>query len=43
VPFDALAPDPDDQDIASGRYQFVIDRVRPDQIREIDGKRVTHP
>jgi RNA:NAD 2'-phosphotransferase (TPT1/KptA family) len=37
VPYDALAPDPDDADIRSGRYQFVIDHVPPETIREVDG------
>ena len=39
VPWDDLEPDPDDADIASGRYQFVIDRVPPGAILEVDGKR----
>jgi hypothetical protein len=41
VDWDDLASDPDDQDIPSGRYQFVIDRVAPSQIMEIDGVRRT--
>lgn len=39
VDYDALAPDPDDEDIASGRYQFVVDHVPPEAIREVDGVR----
>lgn len=29
-----LRPDPDDQDISSGRYQYVIRKVTPSQIKE---------
>lgn len=36
---DDLERDPDDQDISSGRYQYVTDSVTPEQIMEVDGKR----
>ena len=39
VPWDDLEPDPDDADIASGRYQFVVDHVPPEAILEVNGKR----
>ena len=39
VDWDDLEPDPDDTDIESGKYQFVIDRVPLSQIMEIDGTR----
>ena len=38
---DELSRDPDDTDISSGRKQFAVDRVRPEQIMEINGKRRT--
>jgi hypothetical protein len=39
VPFDDLSWDSDDEDIATGAYQFVTDSVPPEQILEINGVR----
>lgn len=33
-----LEPDPDDEDLSCGRYQFVVDFVPPDRIVEVDGE-----
>lgn len=35
-----LRYDPDDTDISSGRSQYLMDAVSPDDIREIDGEKV---
>jgi len=43
VPFDSLTADTDDEDIATGNYQFVTDYVSPEQILEVGGKRVPLP
>lgn len=42
VPFDALEPDPDDEDIQAGRHQYVIDAVAPAWIYEVNGERLPH-
>lgn len=39
VPFDDLQPDPDDEDIQSGRYQYVIDAVPTAWIYEVNGEK----
>lgn len=38
VDADELSYDPDDRDLPVGRNQFVIDRVSPSEIMEVDGK-----
>jgi hypothetical protein len=38
---DDLQHDPDDKDIQSGRYQYVVPRVEPHEVMEVNGERRT--
>jgi hypothetical protein len=40
VPFDWLEWDADDEDISAGNYQFIADRVPPERICEVNGKKI---
>jgi hypothetical protein len=40
LPYDELTWDSDDEDIASGNYQWVTDYVPPGAIYEVNGERL---